>query len=195
MIYNALESREEAVQLLAVGIIPDFKHAIQYTAMKNDMIPRIQALCLKTGSDNVRISCLVCMGKLLEVMDKWLVHEALLPMLGQIKSRAPGVLMAVLGIFHALLQGRDKYGLDAGIIAGKVIPFMAPMMITPELNPTQVCWHRAAPSMIVFAVHGLPQPLSTPVHTLIASSGCSLDDLCSCCGRCSLRLNKTRWPC
>lgn len=137
IIFNALESGEQAVQLLAVGIIPDFKDAIQYTKMKNDFIPRIQALCLKTGADNVRISCLVCMGKLLDVMDKWLVHDALLPMMGQIKQRSPGVVMAVLGIFHALLQDKDKFGLDAKIIAGKIIPFLSPMLVSPGLNPTQ----------------------------------------------------------
>ena len=45
----------------------------------------------------VRINCLVCIGKLLEYMDKWTVLDDILPILPKIPSREPAVLMSILG--------------------------------------------------------------------------------------------------
>lgn len=54
---------------------------------------------LKSTRTSVMINGLVCLGKLMNVMDKWLVQESLLPMVEKIQSREPGVLMAMLGIY------------------------------------------------------------------------------------------------
>jgi hypothetical protein len=55
----------------------------------------------------VRVNCLVCVGKLLEHLDKWLVLDEVLPFLPQIPSREPAVLMGILGMLcdwnHVLL--------------------------------------------------------------------------------------------
>ena len=55
----------------------------------------------------VRVNCLVCVGKLLEHLDKWLVLDEVLPFLPQIPSREPAVLMGILGMLgdwnHILL--------------------------------------------------------------------------------------------
>jgi hypothetical protein len=34
------------------------------------------------------------------VMDKWMVQDMMLPFLEKVPAREPGVLMAMLGIFH-----------------------------------------------------------------------------------------------
>ena len=44
------------------------------------------------------MNCLVCVGKLLEHLDKWLVLDEVLPFLPQIPSREPAVLMGILGM-------------------------------------------------------------------------------------------------
>ena len=53
------------------------------------------------------MNCLVCVGKLLEHLDKWLVLDEVLPFLPQIPSREPAVLMGILGMLgdwnHILL--------------------------------------------------------------------------------------------
>jgi hypothetical protein len=41
---------------------------------------------------------LVCIGKMLDVLDKWLIQDHVLPLLEALPSREPGVLMATLGI-------------------------------------------------------------------------------------------------
>lgn len=48
----------------------------------------------------MRVNCLVCLGKLLEHLDKWLVLDEVLPFLPQIPSREPAVLMGILGMSY-----------------------------------------------------------------------------------------------
>jgi SCY1-like protein 2 len=45
----------------------------------------------------IRVNALVCMGKLVPTLEKWMIAEQILPALTRIQSREPGVLMAVLG--------------------------------------------------------------------------------------------------
>jgi hypothetical protein len=46
---------------------------------------------------SVRVNALICIGKLLQHLDKWLVMDEILPMLQQIPSREPAVIMAIIG--------------------------------------------------------------------------------------------------
>ena len=48
--------------------------------------------CLQT-----RVSCLVCLGKLLPHLDRWLVLDEVLPLLPQVPTREPAVIMAIVG--------------------------------------------------------------------------------------------------
>lgn len=54
----------------------------------------------------VRVNSLVCLGKILEYLDKWFVIDEILPFLQQIPSREPAVLMGILGeeSGHSLLH-------------------------------------------------------------------------------------------
>ena len=45
----------------------------------------------------IRVQTLVCLGKLLEYMDKWYVLDEIFPILQEVPSREPGVLMSMLG--------------------------------------------------------------------------------------------------
>lgn len=51
----------------------------------------------------VRVNSLVCLGKILEYLDKWYVIDEILPFLQQIPSREPAVLMGILGNSIVLL--------------------------------------------------------------------------------------------
>ena len=51
----------------------------------------------------LRVKCLVAVGKMLDSLDKLIIHEHILPLLQQIPSREPGVLMAVLGTYTYIL--------------------------------------------------------------------------------------------
>lgn len=45
----------------------------------------------------VRVKCLVCIGKLIEYLDRWLVLDDVIPFLPQIPSKDPAVIMGILG--------------------------------------------------------------------------------------------------
>ena len=72
---------------------------LDYQAMKNALLPRIKKLCITTTLLSVRVNCLICIGKLLTNLDKWLVIDEILPMLQQIPSREPAVVMGIIGEF------------------------------------------------------------------------------------------------
>ncbi len=54
----------------------------------------------------MRVNSLVCIGKLLEYLDKWIVLDDILPILEKITVRDSAILMAMLGIYKI---GRKKY--------------------------------------------------------------------------------------
>lgn len=97
MLYRALESDAQQIQELCLSVLPTFASLIDYPAMKNALLPRIKKLCMGTNYISVRVNCLLCLGKLLEHLDKWLVLDEIIPFLPQIPSREPAVLMGILG--------------------------------------------------------------------------------------------------
>ncbi|CAN7998877.1 unnamed protein product [Ixodes hexagonus] len=136
MIYGSLESDAQQIQELCLNIIPDFAHLIDYPSMKNALLPRIKKLCLHTNYLSVRVNCLVCLGKLLEHLDKWLVLDEILPVLPEIRSKEPAVLMGILGIYK-LAMTHKKLGLTKDVMACKVIPFLMPLTIENGLTLNQ----------------------------------------------------------
>ena len=73
MVYRALEvEAAPQIQELCLSIIPSFASLIDYPAMKNALMPRIKKLCLlNTSQLSVRVNCLLCIGKLMDNVDKW----------------------------------------------------------------------------------------------------------------------------
>lgn len=136
MIYCSLEADAQQIQELCLSIIPSIAALIEYSAMKNSLLPRIKKLCLHTNYLSVRVNCLVCIGNLLEHLDKWLVLDEVLPMLPQIPSKEPAVLMGILGIYK-LTMTHKKLGITKDIMASKVIPFLMPLTIENGLTLNQ----------------------------------------------------------
>ena len=56
---------------------------LDYQAMKNSLLPRIKKLCVATTLLSVRVNSLICLGKLLTHLDKWLVIDEILPLMQQ----------------------------------------------------------------------------------------------------------------
>jgi SCY1-like protein 2 len=136
MLYRALESDAQQIQELCLSILPTFASLVDYPSMKNSLLPRIKKLCITTQLVSVRVNCLLCIGKLLEHLDKWLVLDEIIPFLPQIPSREPAVLMAILGIYKLALT-HSKLGLTKEALATKVIPFLVPLSIENGLSLQQ----------------------------------------------------------
>lgn len=136
MVCKALEAPAEQLQEMVLSIIPSFSNMIEYSAMKNSIIPRIKNLILKTTSLSIRVNGLVCLGKMLEHLDKYAVLDDILPLMNQIPSREPPTLMAILGIFKQTMLHK-KLGMDKDYLATKAIPFLFPLAVEPGLNLLQ----------------------------------------------------------
>ncbi|XP_066561589.1 SCY1-like protein 2 [Amia ocellicauda] len=136
MVYRALEAPSIQIQELCLNIIPTFANLIDYPSMKNSLIPRIKNACLQTSSLAVRVNSLVCLGKILEYLDKWYVIDEILPFLQQIPSREPAVLMGVLGIYKCTFTHK-KLGIPKEHLAGKVLPHLVSLSIDNNLNLNQ----------------------------------------------------------
>ena len=48
----------------------------------------------------VRVNCLLCLGQLMDYMDKWFVLDEILPFLQKVPTRECAVLMSILGKNH-----------------------------------------------------------------------------------------------
>ncbi|XP_059616909.1 SCY1-like protein 2 [Phlebotomus argentipes] len=136
MLYRALESDAQQIQELCLSVLPTFASLVDYPAMKNALLPRIKKLCIGTPYMSVRVNSLLCIGRLLEHLDKWLVLDEIIPFLGQIPSREPAVLMGILGIYKLALT-HNKLGITKDVMATKVIPFLVPLCIENGLSLSQ----------------------------------------------------------
>lgn len=136
MLYRALESDAQQIQELCLSILPTFASLVDYPSMKNHLLPRIKKLCVTTQLISVKVNCLLCIGKLLEHLDKWLVMDEVIPFLPQIPSREPAVIMVILGIYKLALT-HSKLGLTKESLANKVIPFLVPLSIENGLSLNQ----------------------------------------------------------
>ncbi|KPJ16198.1 SCY1-like protein 2 [Papilio machaon] len=136
MLYRALESDAQQIQELCLCVLPTFAALIDYPAMKNALLPRIKKLCIGTSYISVRVNCLLCLGKLLEHLDKWLVLDEIIPFLPQIPSREPAVLMGILGIYKVALSHK-KLGITKEVMATKVLPFLIPLCVENGLTLSQ----------------------------------------------------------
>uniref|UniRef100_A0A7N6B1M0 Protein kinase domain-containing protein n=1 Tax=Anabas testudineus TaxID=64144 RepID=A0A7N6B1M0_ANATE len=136
MVYRALEAPSVQIQELCLNIIPTFANLIDYPSMKNCLIPRIKSACLQTSSLAVRVNSLVCLGKILEYLDKWFVIDEVLPFLQQIPSREPAVLMGILGIYKCTFSHK-KLGIPKENLATKSLPHLVSLSIDNNLNLNQ----------------------------------------------------------
>lgn len=102
MLTRALDSRLEQLQELCLSALPSIATLIDNPTMKNMILPRIKKLCVSGPSGgrslSVRVNCLLCLAKMLENLDRWLVLDQVLPFLREIPhSGEPAVLMAIIG--------------------------------------------------------------------------------------------------
>lgn len=136
MLYRGLDSDTPQIHELCLTILPTFANLLDHANMKNSVLPRIKKLCLSTSALSVRVNCLLCIGQLLDNLDKWLVLDEVLPFLPQIPSREPAVLMGILGIYKLTLNN-DKLGISKEVIATRVLPFLIPLCIENGLSLSQ----------------------------------------------------------
>ena len=56
-------------------------------SLKSSLLPKVRQVCMTTTLLSVRVNSLICIGKLLEHMDKWQVIDDVLSWMPQIPSK------------------------------------------------------------------------------------------------------------
>lgn len=136
MICRSLEIDAQQVQELCLNTIPTIAYLVDYPSMKNAILPKVKKLCLTTNYLSVRVNCLLCIGKILDNLDKWLVLDEVIPFLSEIPSKEPAVVMASIGILQMTMSS-SKLGLTKELMATKVVPFLMPLAIENGLTMDQ----------------------------------------------------------
>ena len=93
---------QEKIRSLIFSIM--FLGLLEFQAIKTALLPRIKKLILQTSLLSVRVNGLISVGKLLPHLDKWLVMDEILPLLQQMPTREPAVIMASIGNFFKATQ-------------------------------------------------------------------------------------------
>ncbi|EDS28263.1 conserved hypothetical protein [Culex quinquefasciatus] len=136
MMYKALESNSSQIQELCLEIIPSFAYLVDFQSMKNSLLPRIKHICNSNGSTSMRVNCLLCIGKLLPHLDKWVCLDEILLFLPTVSSREPAVIMALIGIFK-VAANHELLGIPKEFCVRKVLPFLWPLSIENGLTLQQ----------------------------------------------------------
>ncbi|XP_050436024.1 SCY1-like protein 2 [Adelges cooleyi] len=136
MLYKTLELDSKPVQETCLSVVPSLAALVEGPAMKNALLPRIKRLCLSTSDLSVRVKCLVCVGKLIEYLDSWLVLDDIIPFLPQIPSKDPAVIMGILGVYRIILSNK-KMNVTKDTMALSILPFLIPMCIENTLTLNQ----------------------------------------------------------
>ncbi|XP_012272341.1 SCY1-like protein 2 [Orussus abietinus] len=141
MLTRALDSNWEKLQELCLAALPSIASLIEGPSMKNAIIPRIKKICLGSQDNRsglgVRVNCLLCLAKMLDNLDRWVVFDEILPFLQQIPHAGePAILMAIIGIYKLMLT-HSKLGMSKEILATRVLPFLLPLCVEQSLSPSQ----------------------------------------------------------
>nr|DAD37965.1 TPA_asm: hypothetical protein HUJ06_008606 [Nelumbo nucifera] len=164
--------------------------------VKQAILPRVHGLALKTTVAAVRVNALLCLGDMIQILDKHAILDILqtIQRCTAVDHSAP-TLMCTLGVSNSILK---QYGVE--FVAEHVLPLLMPLIIAQQLNVQQFAKYMlfvkdilrkieekrgvtvtdaGTPEVkITPAANGFqPQPLSKPSGTLSSKkSGSAWDD-------------------
>ncbi|KAI8568630.1 hypothetical protein RHMOL_Rhmol02G0215400 [Rhododendron molle] len=101
--------------------------------VKQEILPRVHGLALKTTVAAVRVNALLCLADMVHLLDKHSVLDILktIQRCTAVDRSAP-TLMCTLGVANSILK---QYGLE--FTAEHVLPLLAPLLICQQLNVQQ----------------------------------------------------------
>ncbi|KAL5255954.1 hypothetical protein ACHWQZ_G011240 [Mnemiopsis leidyi] len=138
VLFRSLENPMVELQETVLKLLPDVVDLLDYSTLRHQLLPKIKMCCLETRLLKIRVSSLICVAKVLDssLVDRTLVSDIILPLLEQVPSREPAVLMSIVGIYQKLLKHKSCL-LDKDTLATRCIPILFPMLVSPSLNVQQ----------------------------------------------------------
>lgn len=103
---------------------------LDFQVVRQAVLPRLHNLALKTTVSVVRVNALLCLGELVERLDKPAVLEILQTLLRcTAVDRSAPTLMCTLGVARAIYK---QYGIE--FAAEHLLPLLSPLVVAQQLN-------------------------------------------------------------
>ncbi|KAF9257777.1 kinase-like protein [Marasmius fiardii PR-910] len=132
LVYHALESDHGVVQEKALKMVPDLCETVDYAEVQGVLFPRVARVCTKTRILSVKIATLVTLLSMVKTLDQSSLTQKLVPLLSNIRTKEPAVMMATLSIHEAM-----GFKVDREAVATLVLPQLWSMSMGPLLNLDQ----------------------------------------------------------
>lgn len=127
---------DQQLQEKSLMTLPQVKRFIDSESMTKLILPELNRLCHETDNLSIRVKCLGCIDKLVDTTDKTIVHQQILPIVFNIPSREAEVVMAATSIIKTIVNDL-RVDLTKEYIAGKILPFLVPLIVERDLNLQQ----------------------------------------------------------
>lgn len=136
MLYRALETDQPQMQQMCLSVLPAFAKSVDQVTVRTGILPRLRTLCTRPATSTALVvNGLVCVGHLLEYMDRWLVMDEVVPLLVQQMrgAREAPVIMAMVAILRRVLDSK-RLGVTREVMAVKLVPFLMPLCVESGLE-------------------------------------------------------------
>ncbi|KRY69062.1 SCY1-like protein 2 [Trichinella pseudospiralis] len=135
-LFSSLDVQVPALLELALKSIPTVIHLIDSKTMKNPLLPTLLRLATDVQVLSVKVNALLCIGSIVNSLERWMIMEILIPTLARINSHEPGVLMVLLGIFQVIFNNK-QFNLSKEIMAKYCLPSLLMASVENGLNLVQ----------------------------------------------------------
>jgi len=131
------QEKQTNLQAQSLAVIPQLAEHLDEATLKSNLVPKIKSAALSEScSGPVKVSILVAIGQLLPRLDRWFIMDSILDWVPKMIERTPGVLIAVLGVYHVVLMD-DKLGMTKEFIANNALPTLLPLSMDSSLSLNQ----------------------------------------------------------
>ncbi|KAK2379455.1 kinase family with ARM repeat domain-containing protein [Trifolium repens] len=133
MIVRAYDDNDARLQEEVLKKSVSLSKQLDAQLVKQVILPRVHGLALKTTVAAVRVNALLCLGDMVNRLDK----HAVLEILQTIQrctavDRSPPTLMCTLGVANSIFK---QYGVE--FVAEHVLPLLMPLLTAQQLNVQQ----------------------------------------------------------
>lgn len=127
---------DQKLQEKCLLVLPDVRKFIDEKSLSSIILPELGRLYKETTVLSIRIGCLDCINKLVEIMERSTIINQVLPCLFDMPSKDAGVVMAAAGIVKTIVNNA-RVEMTKDILAAKLLPFLVPLSIENDLNLQQ----------------------------------------------------------
>lgn len=100
MICRCFDQSSIEVQDLCLLSVPNICYLIEQSSIKNALLPKIKKLCLTSSNQSMKVKCLLCIGKIIPHLDKWINIDDVINFLPEVNSREAACIMSCIGIYQ-----------------------------------------------------------------------------------------------